>query len=333
MQRKTIRTLTIAATGCLLALGISFCTLFLQRMNPSAEPIYIYIDQDDTTDSVRTKSRIGWRFDVYHSLMPFNPRTGRYKIDTGIRHFTFYRQLRNGIQTPIKLSIPTLRTTENLATYLGEKLMLDAEEIREAFQDSASCAEWGYTPTTLSALFLPNTYEVYWNTSLKSFMRRMQMEHKAFWNQARMEKAEKTGYTPTEIATLASIIDEETANNAEKPIIAGMYLNRLKRRIPLQADPTVKFALQDFGLKRIYQKHLKVKSPYNTYQNAGLPPGPIRIASIASIDAVLNHAEHSYLYMCAKEDFSGTHNFATTYSAHLRNARKYARALNARNIK
>ena len=147
------------------------------------------------------------------------------------------------------------------------------------------------------------------------------------------QKAAQMQLTPVEVCTLASIIDEETANNGEKPMIAGMYLNRLKQQMPLQADPTIKFALKQFELKRIWQKLLSIDSPYNTYRNEGLPPGPIKVASIQGIDAVLNAAEHNYLYMCAKEDFSGTHNFATTYQEHLKNAAKYTKALNEKGIK
>ena len=161
----------------------------------------------------------------------------------------------------------------------------------------------------------------------------MQKEHDHFWKGERQAKAAQMQMTPVEICTLASIIDEETANTAEKPMIAGMYLNRLKKGMPLQADPTIKFALKQFELKRIWQKLLTIDSPYNTYRNEGLPPGPIKIASIKGIDAVLNHVDHDYLYMCAKEDFSGTHNFATTYQEHLQNAAKYSKALNERGIK
>jgi UPF0755 protein len=161
----------------------------------------------------------------------------------------------------------------------------------------------------------------------------MKKESDTFWTEQRLSKAEKTGMTPQEVITLASIIDEETANNGEKPMIAGMYLNRLKSGMPLQADPTVKFALRQFGLKRIYNNLLNTDSPYNTYRNVGLPPGPIRVASVAGIDAVLNYVKHEYMYMCAKEDFSGTHNFARTYSEHLQNARKYSNALNERGIR
>ena len=183
------------------------------------------------------------------------------------------------------------------------------------------------------ALFIPDTYEVYWNISIDKLMEKMVKGNQHFWNQQRTQKAKAMGLSPVEVATLASILDEETANNAEKPMIAGMYYNRLKAGMPLQADPTVKFALKDFALRRIYNKLLQTDSPYNTYKNTGLPPGPIKIASIAGIDAVLNHVRHDYLYMCAKEDFSGTHNFAKTYQEHLNNAGRYTKALNQRGIK
>ena len=182
-------------------------------------------------------------------------------------------------------------------------------------------------------MFVPNTYEVYWDTPVEKFLDRMKKESDRFWNSERKAKADKLQLNPVEVITLASIVDEETANNAEKPMIAGMYYNRLKQHMPLQADPTIKFALQQFELRRIYTKLLSVVSPYNTYRNEGLPPGPIRIPSVAGIDAVLNLVHHDYLYMCAKEDFSGTHNFAKTYPEHLANAAKYSAALDARGMK
>jgi UPF0755 protein len=185
----------------------------------------------------------------------------------------------------------------------------------------------------MACIFIPETYEVYWTIGVEQLMERMKKESKFFWNAERTRKAKALGLTPDQVITIASIVDEETANNTEKPMIAGMYYNRYRKGMPLQADPTVKFALQDFEIKRIYNNMLDVDSPYNTYKNEGLPPGPIRIPSVAGIDAVLNLVKHNYLYMCAKEDFSGTHNFATTYDEHLKNAAKYSRALNARGIK
>ena len=231
------------------------------------------------------------------------------------------------------LTIPESRTTDRLAGALSKKLMLDSAAVAILLKDSAFCAKQGFDPDNIVCLFVPNTYEVYWNTSLDKLMARMKKEHDHFWNKERTDKAQAIGLTPNEVCTLASIIDEETANNQEKPMIAGMYLNRLKTGMPLQADPTIKFALQDFALRRIYHDMLTYDSPYNTYRNIGLPPGPIKIASVKGIDAVLNRVDHDYLYMCAKEDFSGTHNFAKTYQEHLKNAAKYSKALNDRGIK
>ena len=188
-------------------------------------------------------------------------------------------------------------------------------------------------------MFIPNTYDIYWNVNINKLLDRMKKESNRFWNTDRKAKAQQLKLSPNEVITLASIVDEETANNGEKPMIAGMYYNRLMLRnaeypngMPLQADPTIKFAWKDFGLRRIYNKLLTIKSPYNTYVNTGLPPGPIRIASIAGIESVLNLKHHDYLYMCAKEDFSGTHNFARTYAEHKVNAAKYTAALNQRGI-
>ncbi len=181
-------------------------------------------------------------------------------------------------------------------------------------------------------MFVPNTYDMYWDVSIDNLLQRMKKEHDRFWKGDREAKAAQINLTPAEVATLASIIDEETTDNAEKPMIAGMYINRLRVGMPLQADPTIKFALKQFELKRIYNKLLDTDSPFNTYANKGLPPGPIKIASIKGIDAVLNYVKHDYLYMCAKEDFSGSHNFAKTYQEHLKNASKYTQALNARGI-
>ena len=222
---------------------------------------------------------------------------------------------------------------DRLAAVLGQKLMLDSATIAEALMSQETCQHLGFDTATIAAMFVPDTYEVYWNTTLDGLLERMQKEHDRFWQGERQAKAAQMQLTPVEICTLASIIDEETANTAEKPMIAGMYLNRLHQNMPLQADPTIKFALKQFELKRIWQKLLTIDSPYNTYRNEGLPPGPIKIASIKGIEAVLNHVDHDYLYMCAKEDFSGTHNFARTYQEHLKNAAKYSKALNERGIK
>lgn len=193
--------------------------------------------------------------------------------------------------------------------------------------------DWGVTPETAACLFIPNTYEVYWDITPAKLLQRMKREHDAYWTENRKKLAEKAGLTTNEVYTLASIVEQESANEKERPMIAGMYLNRLRQGMKLQADPTVKFALGNFGLRRILHEHLIVDSPYNTYQHEGLPVGPICIPSQNAIESVLHYAPHDYLYMCAKEDFSGTHNFAKTYAEHLMNARKYTDALNKRGIK
>ena len=268
-----------------------------------------------------------------HSSYEENIRTGRYEIEPGNSAFTVFRKLKNGLQASVNLTVPSVRTADKLAGALSRKLMMDSVEIYKALTDSATCAKYGYKPETMLCMFIPNTYEVYWNTTVDKFLDKMNEESKKFWNFERTQKAKAMGLTKEEVITMASIVDEETANDAEKPMVAGMYYNRLRTGMPLQADPTIKFALKDFGIRRIYHNMLNVKSPYNTYRRTGLPPGPIRIPSVAGIDAVLNHVRHDYLYMCAKEDFSGTHNFAETYEEHLQNAAKYSAALNKRGIK
>lgn len=331
----------IAVLAALIIAGGVIYKKLMAPLSKQAQTEYIYIDTDDNIDSVMNQLRgISaeyplWLFDkiANHYEYPKKIRTGRYAITTAENAVDVFRKLRGGMQTAISLRLPEVRTVEKLATALSDQIMLDSATLAKAFTDSAFCTKYGYKEETLTALFIPNTYEVYWDISLEKFMERMVRENQRFWNETRMKKAEAQGLTPVEVAILASIIDEETRNNGEKPMIAGMYLNRLRIKMPLQADPTIKFAMQAFKLRRILNSMLKTESPYNTYTNVGLPPGPIKIASIASLEAVLNPASHKYLYMCAKEDFSGTHNFARTYSEHLKNASRYRKALNARNIK
>lgn len=329
-----------SAAVVLLIAGFTYCYLF-SGLSKSAKTEYVYIDSDDTQDSVFSKIHpianaipmSGFSTLARHSGYADHIRTGRYAIHPGEGALMVFRHLKNGQQTPVSLTIPEVRTIDRLAGALARKLMLDSADVAIHLSDSAYCARWGYDTATVAALFVPNTYDIYWNVGLDRLMERMEKENQKFWNDERRGKAEAMGMTPVEVATMASIIDEETANNAEKPMIAGMYYNRLKAGMPLQADPTIKFALKDFALRRIYHKLLHIDSPYNTYRYEGLPPGPIKIASIAGIDAVLNHVDHDYLYMCAKEDFSGTHNFARTYQEHLQNAARYTKALNERGIK
>ena len=341
MKQFNSRTyLYIAAVGLIL-IGCLVAFYAVTPVSKADTTQYLYIDGDDTQDSVVAKLRpmshtagmTGLLMMIRHSSYGDHIRTGRYAIEPGDGAITLFRRLKNGHQTSMRLTIPEVRTMDRLASVLSHKLMLDSATIAQALFSQDTCQQYGFDTATIASMFVPNTYDVYWNMSVSSLLSRMHHEHERFWHGDRERKAALLQLTPVEVCTLASIIDEETANTAEKPMIAGMYLNRLQQHIPLQADPTIKFALKQFELKRIWQKLLDVDSPYNTYRNEGLPPGPIKIASIKGIDSVLNRVEHDYLYMCAKEDFSGTHNFAVTYREHLQNAARYARALNERGIK
>lgn len=341
MKQIKARYYLLIAALCFAAVALIGYYYFFAPFSAQTETTYIYIDSDDSADSVYAKlenvaasaSLTGLRTLARHYDYDNNIRTGRYAIEPGVNPIQVFRMLKNGRQKPMMLTIPECRTMEQMAARLSAKIMIDSTTIANALLSNETCQRVGYDTCTIACLFVPNTYEVYWDISISKLLDRMKSEHDKFWTTERKQKAHNLGLEPNQVSTLASIIDEETANNDEKPMIAGMYLNRLKTGMPLQADPTVKFALKDFSLKRIYHNHLQVESPYNTYKNTGLPPGPIKVASIKGIDAVLNSVNHHYLYMCAKEDFSGTHNFAVTYQEHLKNAARYAKALNERDIK
>ena len=334
MRKRTI----ILCVSCVVVLLLAVPPIILLSSCYDAEQEnQVYVYDSDTPVSVKQKlAGVGVRtrgFSLLNRLLDYKVRSGRYTIRRGNSILSIFRKLRNGQQDPFNLTIPSVRTLDRLYAYLGEHLMMDSATVAQELANGWADGAHSYSVETLPALFIPNTYQVYWNISVPDFMARMQRENDAFWSGERDQKAKVMGMTRTEVATLASIVDEETSNNQEKPMVAGMYVKRLSIGMPLQADPTVKFALGDFSLRRIWGKHLTVDNPYNTYKNTGLPPGPIRIASIVGIDAVLNHVKHDYLYMCAKEDFSGTHNFARTYPEHMQNARRYAQALNQRGIK
>lgn len=341
MKKKTLLTAAVATVALALLAGggtVYYC-LFAPQFRPSATQ-YVYIDRDDTADSVchklqqagRPHTLAGFRWLAAYRRYPQAIRTGRYAVRPGDDAYHVFSRLYRGYQEPMNLTVGSVRTLDRLARNVGSQLMIDSAEIATLLADTAFVHRLGYTPATLPALFIPNTYEVYWNMSAQEFVARMQREYRRYWNPQRLAKAESMHMTPLEVSTLASIVEEETANDAEKPVVAGLYINRLHARMPLQADPTVKFALRQAGVRRITNADLTVDSPYNTYLHTGLPPGPIRIPSVVGLEAVLNYTRHNYLYMCAKEDFSGTHNFAANYRDHLRNARKYWNALNQRKI-
>lgn len=262
-----------------------------------------------------------------------NIKPGRYKIDRALNNNELINLLRSGRQPPIKVTFNNLRTKEQLAGKIASQIEADSLEIIEYISDTTFQNKLGLTDNNVACIFIPNTYEFYWNTSAESFVNRMLKEYKKFWNKDRKSKAEKINLNYYEVAILASIVEkEQNIKRDERPEIAGLYLNRIRKRMKLESDPTLIFALGDFSIKRVLNKDKEVESPFNTYKHKGLPPGPICIPSINAIDAVLNASSHKYIFMCAKEDFSGYHNFARTYAKHLVNARKYQKALNKRKI-
>lgn len=261
-----------------------------------------------------------------------NIKPGAYRIEAGWSNNQLINILRSGAQTPVMVTFNTLRTREELAGKLARQLQSDSISFLNALRNDSNALKYNLKHETFPALFIPNSYSFYWTVTPSGFLSRMKREYDSFWNETRKLKAKALGLTPDQVATLASIVQEESNKNDEKPVIAGVYLNRLRKNWPLQADPTIRFALGDFTIRRILTAQLSVESPYNTYKNSGLPPGPINFPEISSLDAVLNSTPHDFFYFCAKEDFSGYHNFAKTLAEHSQNARKYQEALNKMKI-
>jgi UPF0755 protein len=261
-----------------------------------------------------------------------NIRPGLYQLKKGTNTNNLVNKLRAGNQDPVELKFHNVNSFADLAGKISDYIEPDSLTLVSKFTDPAIQQKYGFTAATFPAMFIPNTYEFYWTTTPDEFLKRMNAEYERFWNSNRKGKAKKKGLTPVEVVTLASIVEKETAIPEEKPIVAGLYLNRLKRGMALQADPTIKYALNDTSIRRITNDMLKIDSPYNTYKYAGLPPGPIGFPEISSVEAVLNAENHNYLYMCAKEDLSGEHRFAANLVQHNRNAARYRRALNENKI-
>ena len=264
---------------------------------------------------------------------PEHVKPGRYVIPNGASNNRLVNMLRGGLQTPVMLSFNNIRNVDQLAGRISKQIEADSVSIASLLHNKEYIKGLGFNNYTIPALFIPNTYEFYWDTDAQEFVYRMQQEYEKFWNEERLGKAAKLGLKPDQVSTLASIVCKETNKTDEMPRIAGVYLNRLKNGWLLQADPTLIFALNDFSIKRVLNIHKEVESPYNTYKYAGLPPGPICIPSLVAINSVLDAENHNYFYFCAKEDFSGYHNFAKTLAEHNRNAIKYQQALNKRGIK
>lgn len=338
-KNKTKLFVIITVLAIIVVASAVFTVPFFSSGASKAKTIYIYPDMTESAFSDSLKADFGQAYarrvmilSNYRQII--TPRhIGAYRVEKGMSPFELWRQLSSGTQSPVKFTFNNLRTVADFAESASRQLCMDKNDILRLLTDSASCASFGFTPQTVPAMLIPDTYEVYWSVKPEKLLEKMHDNYIRFWNDERKTKAKKLGLTPEEVVTLASIVEEETAYSPEKDKVARLYLNRLSKGMKLQSDPTVKFAIGDFSLKRILHKHLAANSPYNTYAVQGLPPGPIRMPEKSTVNAVLNAPPHDYIYMCAKADFSGSHEFTASYAEHLRYARLYQAALNRRGIK
>ncbi|RLD70473.1 MAG: endolytic transglycosylase MltG [Bacteroidetes bacterium] len=260
-------------------------------------------------------------------------RSGRYEIKAGMSNNDLINMLRSGHQKPVKLTFNNIRTTQELASKISVQLEIDSATLINLLNNNEFLKPYKFTNSTIISMFIPNTYEFYWNISAEAFFKKMYKEYERFWTKKRLERAKKMRMSQLEISTLASIVQaEQSKHNDEKAVVAGLYINRLKKGMALESDPTVVYAIGDFTIRRVLNRDKEIDSPYNTYKYAGLPPSPINLPEISSIDAVLNYASHTYIFMCAKEDFSGYHNFSKSYKQHMIYARRYQRELNKKKI-
>lgn len=301
---------------------------------------FLYIRTGSTYEDVKAALREGhfindmWSFDLLAQRVkyPAKVKAGKYRISHGMSNYNIIRMLRSGRQTPVKLVINKLRTKQDFIHFVSMNLEADSQQMKQLFADNTYLSQFGLDTNTAMCAVIPDTYEFFWNTNADKTFRKIAKYYTAYWNDARKQKASAKGLTQQQAIIIASIVDEETNKNDEKGNIASVYMNRLKTGMKLQADPTIKFAIGDFAIRRVTGAMMEDPSPYNTYVHMGLPPGPICTPSKKSIEAVLDAPETKYIYFCAKEDFTGYHRFATNYADHLKNAQLYQQALNARNI-
>ena len=269
-------------------------------------------------------------FSFLSKLMKYQAhvKSGRYLLRPDMTNVEAIRYLRSGVQMPVNITFNNVRLKEDLAEKVTVNIALTKADFLEVLNDAAVAQKYGFTSENFMTMFIPNTYEVFWDISAEGLVKRMNREYQHYWTKERLGKADKIGLSPVEVSILASVVYAESKKVDEMPVVAGLYMNRINRNMALQADPTLIFAAKDFTIKRVLNKHKEIESPYNTYKYVGLPPGPINLPSIPALEAVLNYKKHDYLFMCAKEDFSGYHNFAKTHSQHMRYARLYQNELN-----
>lgn len=337
MRKKTFRYILFACLACLLVAGFVLRQQFYGNAVRAGRDLYIgsRADYQSLTDSLLPRLRHHWAFGVYARRinLPETFKPGHYVLEPGMSVIRVARMLKLGLQTPVRVSINNARIPAQLAQKLARQIDADSTAIMQVLTSPEVARGVGFDSVTLFSMFIPDSYEFYWTVTPGEFVKRMKREYDRFWTEERDAKRKRSGLSRLEVMTLASIVYEETRRVDEMPRVAGVYVNRLKKGIKLQADPTVKYAMQDFGLRRILYRHLKYDSPYNTYVNKGLPPSPICMPGKNAIDAVLNYEKHDYIFFCARPEFDGYHNFAKTLREHNKNARAYSDELNRRKIK
>lgn len=330
----------------LTVIGGWFAYDFYQRIYaPNVElgqgTTYFYIPSGatyaDVLDSLRARGMLkhldAFEWVAEKKNYPNLVKAGRYLITDGMSNNSLVDLLRSGEQEPVNVVITPVRTKAELAGIVASYIEADSVAILRALNDPQTAAKYGFSPATFITMFITNTYQFYWSTTVGEFLDRMASEYKNFWTEERKAKAKNLNMSQSEVAILASIVQaEQSMHRDERPTVAGLYLNRLRRNMALQSDPTLIYAAGDFTIKRVLKAHREINSPYNTYKHTGLPPGPIQLPDRSSLDAVLNAEKHNYIYMCAKEDFSGYHNFSSSYLEHMRNARRYQKELNRRGV-
>jgi len=337
LHKNVKRTSIIAASIIVILSAVFALRWYTDNRRPNfSEPHVLYVYPDMTADQVldslssvakrpRSLARAFDKMEVAAKMKP-----GRYVIEPSSPSIYVARMLNFGWQTPQKLTLSgTIRKKGVLAEKISRQMMVDSASVAQALDSAEFLASYGFTPENVFAMFLPDTYQMYWTASVTDIFDRMKKEYDAFWTPERKEKAAAQRLTPLQVSVVASIVSGETLKDFEYPLIAGVYLNRYRKGMRLQADPTVAFCF-DYEPDRILKKHLSVDSPYNTYKYAGLPPAPINVPPKACLDAVLNPSDHRYIYFCASPDFDGTHRFAVSYNDHLKNARAFQKALTAR---
>ena len=296
--------------------------LFVIKSGMTYRQVLVDLDKQRVVNDMVSFGFIARLKDYDRKIQP-----GRYLLKRNMTSLQAIDALSGGRREAVTITFTHVRLLSDLDDRITKNIGVTPEEFEEALDDFIADNTEGFTRQNILSMFIPNTYQVYFNVVPEELVERMHDEYKHFWTDERLTKAKAAGLTPIEVSILASIVQAETIKQEEAPIVAGLYINRLKKEIPLQADPTLVFAAGDFTIKRVLDRHKEIDSPYNTYKNAGLPPGPINMPTIANIDAVLNYNQNNFVYMCAREDFSGFHNFATNLRAHNANAAKYQRAL------